>query len=545
MYDNHQILKDFALKYKFTFIAYFVILAVTMPTEAIGFSNYTLELINGAKENNLEKIAKSIGLISAIYLFTKGLSIAQTFVETKIYNELASHIRKYMFSAFLKYYTDKYQEIEIGTIIAKLNVVPHIYQDMIDEMVRVILPYGIAMIILNGYFWYINSLLGVTISVFIVGLFVLIVKLSFSTIKIELNKQDMYYNLNNNVQDKLSNLYSIITNNTIQIEQQKIESNEKEYVSTSLKYENQYLLYDMYLNIWIFLLVIAAFGIYYHIFKTNKTDKTTKSFMTFFYIVKYANSMKSNLLDFLSKFGILRNLEKSFVHKTSIFKGGTMTDFIINGEIVFDKVSFKYNNKTIHSNLNLAFNKGKITLILGKSGTGKTTILKMMLGLYDYGGNIYVDNVELREVDLRYLRNNISVIDQNNVLFNTTIYDNIKYGNETIVTNKTIDQIVSNLNIDILPDLNTNVGVNGSNLSNGQRQIVMLLRGLIKNTKIIIFDEPTSALDEMTKQKLFKILTKIKENKTIIVVTHDDSLNTIADETINLTTLKKNDSINP
>jgi subfamily B ATP-binding cassette protein MsbA len=535
MYDNYKILKEFVSKHKIAFSAYIIILAIEMPTEAIGFSNYTLELINGAKENDLKKISKAIGLISAIYIFTKGLSIAQTYVETKLYHELASHIRKYMFSAFLKYYTDKYQEIEIGTIIAKLNNIPHIYQNMMDEMVRAIVPYTIAMIVLNGYFWYINSILGFTISIFIVGLFIIIVKLSMSTIDLELNRQDMYYNLNNNIQDKLSNLYSIITNNTNQIEQQKIEKHEKDYVNISLKYENKYLLCDTYLNLWIFALVIVVFGIYYFIFKTDKSDKITKSFMTFFYIVKYANSMKSNLLDFLSKFGILRNLEKSFVHNASIFKGGDAKDFITNGNIRFEKVSFKYENKTIHSNLNLAFNQGKTTLILGKSGTGKTTILKMILGLYDYGGNIYIDNVELREADLKYLRNNISVIDQNNVLFNTTIYDNIKYGNETIVTNKTIDQIVSNLNIDILPDLNTNVGVNGSNLSNGQRQIVMLLRGLIKNTKIIIFDEPTSALDEMTKQKLFKVLTKIKENKTIIIVTHDDSINAIADETIKLT----------
>lgn len=538
MYDNYKILKEFVLKHKIAFGAYIIILAIEMPTEAIGFSNYTLELINGAKENDLKKIAKSIGLISAIYIFTKGLSIAQTYVETTLYHELASHIRKYMFSAFLKYYTDKYQEIEIGTIIAKLNNIPHIYQNMMDEMVRAIVPYTIAIIVLNGYFWYINSILGFTISIFIVGLFIIIMKLSMSTINIELNRQEMYYNLNNNVQDKLSNLYSIITNNTNQIEQQKIEKHEKDYVNISLEYENKYLLCDTYLNLWIFALNIVVFGIYYFIFKKDKSDKITKSFMTFFYVVKYANSMKSNLLDFLSKFGILRNLEKSFVHNAVVFKGGDTKDFITNGNIRFEKVSFKYENRTIHSNLNLTFNQGKTTLILGKSGTGKTTILKLILGLYDYGGNIYVDNVELREANLQYLRNNISVIDQNNVLFNTTIYDNIKYGNETIVTNKTIDQIVSNLNIDILPDLNTNVGVNGSNLSNGQRQIVMLLRGLIKNTKIIIFDEPTSALDETTKQKLFNILTKIKENKTIIIVTHDDSINTIADETVNLTELQ-------
>ena len=212
---------------------------------------------------------------------------------------------------------------------------------------------------------------------------------------------------------------------------------------------------------------------------------------------------------------------------------------IKEGHILFKNIHFSYDNKkNIYNNFSIEIKPNIKTAILGKSGSGKSTLMKLLLGFYSVNkGEILIDNININNYSLDTLRKNISYVNQNTTLFNNSILYNIQYGNNS--SEETIKNLINNLNIwsffkHLDYNLNKTVGTNGSNLSGGQKQIILILRALLNNnSKVIIMDEPTSALDSKNKKIFIDILSNIK-NKTIIIVTHDDKLIEYVDKVIYL-----------
>ena len=145
-------------------------------------------------------------------------------------------------------------------------------------------------------------------------------------------------------------------------------------------------------------------------------------------------------------------------------------------------------------------------------------------------GDLFINGKWNSNLETYQIRRNIGYIPQNPILFNRTVYENIKYGNDTI-TNEQIEKIINDLNImgefsNLEKGLNTPVGVNGSKLSGGQKQLVWCLRILLSDPEIILMDEPTASLDQKSKDLLFKMLDMVmsKKDKTVIMITHDPYL---------------------
>lgn len=199
----------------------------------------------------------------------------------------------------------------------------------------------------------------------------------------------------------------------------------------------------------------------------------------------------------------------------------------IKGNIKFDSVSFKY---TPTSNLvlkNLSFNieAGKSIGIVGRSGSGKSTITKLIERLYiPNEGAIYIDDIDIRHLNPYILRTHIGVVLQENYLFSGSIKDNISYANPSA----TMEDILAVSNVagahEFISQLSggydTLVGERGSALSGGQRQRIAIARALLNEPKILIFDEATSALDYESESIITKNLSKIKQGKTFIIIAH-------------------------
>lgn len=191
----------------------------------------------------------------------------------------------------------------------------------------------------------------------------------------------------------------------------------------------------------------------------------------------------------------------------------------------FNDISFNYNENIILKNINLEIKPKQKIAIVGNSGSGKTTIINILLRLWDVqAGEILLNNKNFYDYDLSSYRNEISVVSQNACLFNGTIYENIVL-NEINITQ---EQILSVLKIVELEDLlknlefgiETMIGDRGITLSGGQKQRIILARALIKNTNFIILDEATSSLDTITEAKIFKNLKENYDKKTILIITH-------------------------
>jgi ABC-type multidrug transport system fused ATPase/permease subunit len=207
-------------------------------------------------------------------------------------------------------------------------------------------------------------------------------------------------------------------------------------------------------------------------------------------------------------------------------------DFNFNSSIELHNVSYSYNSnpsKNIISNINLKILKNEKVCIVGENGSGKSTLLNLISGLLlPTNGKIYIDTVNLLEGNNVNWFKNISYVQQDVFLLNDTVKNNIILSNDYKYDDKKFNNIVEQLSLknifdDLSEGLNTKVGQSGSSLSGGQKQIISLARSIYKDSAILILDEPTSALD-INYVYIFKnLLLKLKD-KTIITVTHDQSL---------------------
>lgn len=199
----------------------------------------------------------------------------------------------------------------------------------------------------------------------------------------------------------------------------------------------------------------------------------------------------------------------------------------IHGKIAFENVSFTYNDTQITALKNISFTikKGETLAILGKTGSGKSTILGLISRMYDVdSGQILIDEKPISTINLFDLRNNIGVVPQDAFLFSDTIENNIKFGNENAthldVENAAKMAVVHQNIITFNNGYQTILGERGITLSGGQKQRVSIARALIKNPEILLFDDCLSAVDTETEEQILHNLLDFCKNKTTIIVSH-------------------------
>lgn len=206
-------------------------------------------------------------------------------------------------------------------------------------------------------------------------------------------------------------------------------------------------------------------------------------------------------------------------------KFGTMNYDKINGNVEFKNVTFGYKDEKILTNISFSIKPNMKNAFIGMSGSGKTTIFKLLLRQYDnYDGQILIDGHDIKDFSEESLRNVISIVNQEPILFNMSIKENLLMVNSN-ATDEEIKNACKLANIDnfieTLPNKYDEVVLeNNSNLSVGQKQRLAIARVILKNTPIILFDEVTSALDKNSKKEMEKTIKELSKVKTVIVITH-------------------------
>jgi subfamily B ATP-binding cassette protein MsbA len=225
------------------------------------------------------------------------------------------------------------------------------------------------------------------------------------------------------------------------------------------------------------------------------------------------------------------NTENSIKDKPS-----AVTQEGFKNKIEFKNISFKYKNDYVLKDFSLTIHKGETVALVGQSGSGKSTLANLITRFYDVNkGDILIDNQNIKDVTKKSLRGLMGIVSQDSILFNDTIANNIKLGNQNATDTAILEAAkIANADefIQNLPEkYNTNIGDSGNTLSGGQKQRLSIARAVLKNPPIMILDEATSALDTESEQLVQIALEKMMQNRTSLVIAH------------RLSTIQKADSI--
>ncbi|MBN2696349.1 MAG: ABC transporter ATP-binding protein [Bacilli bacterium] len=199
----------------------------------------------------------------------------------------------------------------------------------------------------------------------------------------------------------------------------------------------------------------------------------------------------------------------------------------INGNVKFDNVSFKFADSTYHQLENISFNvnKGETIALIGKTGSGKSTLMNLLVRLLDYQeGEIYIDGTPIKDIDKRHLRKNVGIILQEPFLFSKTVEENIGIADQNLLGDR-VTQVakIAHVHDDIVKfeqGYKTLVGERGVTLSGGQKQRVAIARMLLKPKPILIFDDSLSAVDTETDVQIRNALKKEWKESTVFIITH-------------------------
>ncbi len=474
--------------------------------------------------------------------------------QIKILSVVRYWIRQELVKYILLINNNKYSEINFTKLNSPIYRISNTIFYIFNSIISLFIPNLTMILIIFLYFIYKDYNIGI---IFLIGNAIAI------TFFYWISKHIMEYNEIYEEQSVKSENYIIeILNNIDKIIFRGRVNNEIDYhneicdntTNSSIVF---YSISNYYCFITSGIIIVMIFIIVYYLIKKYYSNNISATlFITLFtilllyrdLIISTINKLP-DLFEFTGKYNSVINtfnkmdydkmdFDNVLNNNINTFKPNLMFD-----TIEYKNVNFKYkaSNKYVLTNFNLKLNTNdKIIGIIGNSGNGKSTFAKLLIKLYDYDGDIYIDNYNIKNIDRHYLRNNILFVNQNSKLFDKKVIENILYGCDNH------DECYEHLNIimkypkimTIFKDIdiyNKHAGSAGENLSGGQRQIINIINGLITPSKIIILDEPTNGLDGELKNNILDIILYFKKHKKcIIIITHDKDMTKIFDETINI-----------
>jgi ABC-type multidrug transport system fused ATPase/permease subunit len=535
-----KIFKYFIKDYKFTVILYIIFTILAFPLESIVvpqiYSNFFEVLTTKTQTSVFLKYFIYIVLLLSVVNIS---NCTTTYIESFMIPELNGFIINYIFKNLLKKYENSITDIELGKIITRLSIIPQHLKEFITEFCIWIFPRFLTIILINIYFIFLNFKLGIFSTIILIIFLYFNLKYFISCAPISTERHLLFEGKNEDTQDRLANSLSIYSNGYLNKEIDSYENHTKAY--TSKFKENLWCLTKSTIfssagTMFIFI-ALNSYAVYLFIKKQLSFTNLMAIFITIIYYIPCIITINSTLPTLIHYYGSLSSIDsfiedlyKVDINYVNVKKEDNEIIMKINkGNIVINNLNFSYVKD------NYLFNKFYLTIkeqekiaILGPSGNGKSTLIKLIMGYYKLdNGSIYIDDKDINEYNLNDLRKQISYVNQNSKLFNTSLLKNIQYGNN--YTDNEIIELCNKLKVDnvfknLKEGLNTNVGVEGSKLSGGQRQLVHILRCICKKNKIVILDEPTSAIDKENKQNIIDAIKELSKSSTLIIITHDDTL---------------------
>lgn len=512
-------------------IGAYAVLMLAFPLGEVVLPYYygkVIERIPKDKPKNIFKNNKQyFTIIIGLWVVNQVLRSAMDKLDAIFIPRLKSHVRKHMVLKTLKAYRGHYDDPEVGEMIAQLVKMPHVMRDLFYQLRYFIIPTTLVLIAAIGYLFFVDINLG------LIGLFGMVIFFaliySFSKGCFTLSEDcDEYHNkLCEECCDILSNMINIFASGLEDEELERFEKFQQEYNNKHSQTIGCAARFRTLFNTLYFALFAAVngYGIYLYSQKKISMSSLSSVLIVMIYAINNLSGVSSEIDDFISNVGVLQKTQKTLNKMTEQeLSSGTDIFDISSGHVIFHNVVVKKENFTLR--FSGEFYPGEKVAIIGQVGSGKSTLIHSLMGYHTLeSGKVTIDGKNVANIDLNYLRKQIAYVPQTPRLFNRTVLENICYGSD--IKKEDVENALSSLNITQInkDDLSRKAGKNGSHLSGGQKQIVYLLRLLLRsNIKIVILDEPTASLDENSRQQVLSLIEMLMLGKTTIIVTHDPSL---------------------
>ena len=523
----------------------FVVAVVGMIIHAIADTSFAAlikPLLDGSFiEQDKEFLSIMPLLIILIFIFRGLGSFMSNYGMAYVGRSIIRDIRKDMFNKIIKKSSQSYDQSVTGKLVSKVTFDAEQVAEAATKAITIIIKDGLTIIGLLSLMFYYSFYLSIGLILIapMIGYFLKIMSSRFRLISRDIQKS--MGQLTNTVEE------SIIGHRVIKVfGGQEYETKNFNNVNANNRRKNLRLILIQSIGIPLMQLTIALFaaGIIYFVTSANYLNQiSVGTFMSYL----TAMIMLFAPIKRLSEVNVI--LQRGIAASESIFTlldSESEPEHIGNHEMINEvaitlkNINFKYatSKNLILKNINLDIRPGETIALVGKSGSGKTSLLDLLPRLYKpSSGQIYFNNNDISNLDLGFIRKQISYVGQDFTLFNDTIINNIAYGelNESKMID--IENATKKANafnfINSLPDkFNTYVGQNGILLSGGQKQRIAIARAILKNAPILLLDEATSALDSESELIIQESISKLSANKTTLVIAHRLSTVMNADQII-------------
>ena len=516
-------MNNYYKKNKLFILSFISITVIYIILESVITPYYFGKLIDNINEPTFYlKCIVFIYILSFIFCYIKQK------IETNLIPDLLTISRSTFFSSLIDKYSENYKSIKMGSNISRINLVTYVFRECFLHFIIDILPHIIIISSLSILFLYLNKNIGLLILLGFI-LFIVIVLLYKNSIykKIDYSCK-YYYKIDNELNDIFSSLMNTYLNNNEVKEKERIQNDQNIY-NIALK-EIHIEQYNLSSILYIITIILSVSVLFYLVYQKNNNNKIVQIIL-FIYLINSFIYLTKLMPIWLYKYAIAINSNNYIKHILNISEHNLEKE-IKSGHIELKNLNFGYKkNNIILKNINLVIKDKEKIGIIGRSGSGKSSLSKLMLKFYKYDGDILIDNKNIKHINTKYLRSKIVYANQRTILYDISIMDNIKYGNNLdseyilkLLTDYNLLEIFSGLKDGIY----SNSGVQGNELSGGMQKIVILLRTILKseesNSLIIIFDEPLAGLDTNTRKKVIKLINEKCSDKTLIIITHDKEI---------------------